>query len=1381
MGFNLNFLRDAFDANTQSDQNKRLARGGQRYYAQDQQAQGKQANRNVLTFLSKNVVEPVINPASKFLNEGVALSQLATGNQAAAKRTLTRGGGLGHQGGVLGGSELDNKAVLLDKRNLEKTIGTGVSIGSNLVAPGAGLTAATLGGKVAKGALFGGALGATGSAGQQIADTGQVTAKNLGIGFLSGAVLGGATPVAGHIIVNRTPLVPTEVGSVGLNDLDAGIQKLAKADSEEQIKQIMKGTPQEIIDKVAPAIAQTRDTNVIRSILTKASPPIREVSHITREDNLPSIVKDGKLNASKPPIPGYEGQKAVYLQDGAKNPYGFPGENNAKIIYKDNTLPTNTVINGDELAVPDGLSASPKDVARIEVSSPNLVPSLEKQGYTVVVNPNLAAKAPDMLPRQQTSQAGQDIVAATVPGKRQRGFLKSAQNAENFSAETKQGIADISPQTYEQKPNDKLFSDTKQIVDKNPTAALQRVYEGADTPAKYDENVAIGGHLIQKLQQEGKIDEAVKIAERLDVQGRDLGRGVQAFAGVTRLNPEGILIYAQKQIRKAREKQSDFTQEKPTAQSLQQQIEGFSPQDGKMVQDTIRSTVKRISEEQQTLPLGGLEPKSGEALRAENTGQKLAKNVEIAATPQVKKKADTLVAELTKKVKQEYLEPKNTAKRAPLDVLKEVFGRTAEAQEAYPLAQQILREKYKNVPTMQKALDKFFGSELSLPAANTTINNAIKDQLSKNGVKISQAIYKSWAAQKQTVEDIAKALTKEGFDKESAQTLAKEVTDRLNKQFAEAKANTLKKLAQEVPEKARQTYIEKLSKLSNIGVLDRSDYIDLARAKLGLPNLSPETAARLSELAQKIQTLPEGTEKYATVREIKQLITENTPLNNKQKALAFLGVPRALLASGDFSFGGRQALAYATTHPIRFAEAWVKQFRYFKEGAQGSDSKAFDNLMGEIQSHKDYEYLRKYGPTITDPFGISPMAREEQFIGSDLAEKIPLAGRLVRGSNYAFTGLANSIRANEFYSQLAHAREAGIELTPKLMEDLGKVIDNSTGRGTVKALEGHMQTLSTTLFAPRLILSRTNTLFNPFYYTKLEPLARKEAIKNLASMSGFIIGALSIAKLGGLNVGTNPTSSDFGKMKVGDTRVDITGGYAQYIKILAQLEQGKTTSSLSGKESDLGSGYGKQSRKDIIAKFLENKANPVVSFATTLAQGSDVVGNPVHTPKEISQQVISRFIPLLYQDLNDVRTHSDSLSPLLAVPLATFGAGVQTYGKQDIKVSDKQNTYIQKLKDKGASKEVIQANKEFFQTLKTAPDRTKATTEVKKALESGDTEKAKQIARDYNQAYASTFKDWADKYGQYGDKTLTKEYNSNKITNDTLQRIQESIKKKGSL
>lgn len=492
-----------------------------------------------------------------------------------------------------------------------------------------------------------------------------------------------------------------------------------------------------------------------------------------------------------------------------------------------------------------------------------------------------------------------------------------------------------------------------------------------------------------------------------------------------------------------------------------------------------------------------------------------------------------------------------------------------------------------------------------------------------------------------------------------------------------------------------------------------------------------------------------------------------------QKLGEVAGVPRTIMASADFSGGLRQGLALATRHPIMFAQEFGKQFKYaFSE-------KEYEAANQMITEHPDYQLLRQAKVAIQD-IGDKPVtAKEEQFV-SNLAEKIPVIGRVVHGSNRAYTGLLNNLRARSFYNLVSSARNAGVDFNDvsngKLLKDFGTVVNTSTGRGNLGRFEAAGNALSTALFAPRLIASRLSML-DPRYYINLEPAARREALTTLASLGAVTTTVLGLAEMAGAKVSHNPTSADFGKIKIGDTRLDVLGGYQQYLRLAAQLATGKSTNSTTGATTELGKGIA-ASRWDVFTNFLTNKEAPVPSFVTTALKGKDAAGNPINYKKE----VLDRFTPLLAQDIQDLYTHDNAVGgnsvgkPLAAVGGA-LGVGLQTYSAQDSPLSAKQTTYIKTLKDQGADSGTIKASTSFFQNLKQASGtKTNVNSAVDKALADKDLPKAQQLADQYNKDLAQGMTKWAQQYGeQYGNETLQEAYNKQKI-NLTPSSLQSRLK-----
>jgi hypothetical protein len=175
-------------------------------------------------------------------------------------------------------------------------------------------------------------------------------------------------------------------------------------------------------------------------------------------------------------------------------------------------------------------------------------------------------------------------------------------------------------------------------------------------------------------------------------------------------------------------------------------------------------------------------------------------------------------------------------------------------------------------------------------------------------------------------------------------------------------------------------------------------------------------------------------------------------------------------------------------------------------------------------------------------------------------------------------------------------------------------------------------------------------------------------------MTGFYGGAYGIAKAAGAEVGMNPTSSDFLKIKVGNIRIDPLAGFQQYIRAASQIIAGKYTSVSTGQTKELGEGYKPLTKLDIAGRIVQSKLSPVASFATTLAKGQDWQGNHINIPKE----VLSRFVPMVIADTVELAKDNPSLLPLEA--LGVLGLGVQTYKPQSYqeKMQSKYNENIRK-------------------------------------------------------------------------------------------------------
>lgn len=364
-----------------------------------------------------------------------------------------------------------------------------------------------------------------------------------------------------------------------------------------------------------------------------------------------------------------------------------------------------------------------------------------------------------------------------------------------------------------------------------------------------------------------------------------------------------------------------------------------------------------------------------------------------------------------------------------------------------------------------------------------------------------------------------------------------------------------------------------------------------------------------------------------------------------------LNIPRSIMSSFDLSAPLRQGVFLIGRK--EFAPAFKEMFTFF-----GSE-KNFKVLQDQIAGRANFELMKESGLALTN-MDVMLEAREEAFM-SNLAENIPVVGGGIRASGRAYVGFLNKLRADVFDSLVKDAERLGLD--PKENRDLAKQIasfvNTATGRGDLGALSNSAVALNNVFFSPRLIASRL-ALLNPWTYINpgVSNFVRWEAIKSLLAFTSVVATVLGLSGLSGLEVGTDPRSSDFAKIKIHRTRIDIMGGFQQYLRMVGQLFSGKYVSSTTGRVVTLGKGYRALTRKEIIQRQFESKLSPVASFISAILQQQTWDGKKVSVP----QEVVDRMTPMVLNDLMTVIKDDPSLIPLEALGL--FGVGIQTYDKK---------------------------------------------------------------------------------------------------------------------
>jgi len=384
-----------------------------------------------------------------------------------------------------------------------------------------------------------------------------------------------------------------------------------------------------------------------------------------------------------------------------------------------------------------------------------------------------------------------------------------------------------------------------------------------------------------------------------------------------------------------------------------------------------------------------------------------------------------------------------------------------------------------------------------------------------------------------------------------------------------------------------------------------------------------------------------------------------------------INFPRTIMSSMDMSAPLRQGIGLI--HKPEFWKSFIPMFK-----AWGSEE-AFNQVQQSIADKPLFKqrpgpggktlpsFAQDAGLKLTDLHSIS--TREESMMSS-IAEKVPG----VRPSNRAYVAFLNKLRADTFESLIDQGKVFGADGTTNipLARELANFINNASGRGNLGKLETSAKALSTVFFSPRLIASRVQML-NPQNYVMGNPMVRKEYLKSLFAIAAAGNMVTQLGRLAGGTVEPDMASADFGKLKVGNTRLDPYAGFQQYIvaaqRLMPHLDSlglgGMMKSTQTGIKYNLGQPkFGQSTRADVASRFARGKVNPVLGFAWSLASGMKepsgesmnfTTANPMHN------SITQRFIPMVMQDLYEIGSQQPENLPW-AGPAALFGSGVQQYG-----------------------------------------------------------------------------------------------------------------------
>ena len=427
----------------------------------------------------------------------------------------------------------------------------------------------------------------------------------------------------------------------------------------------------------------------------------------------------------------------------------------------------------------------------------------------------------------------------------------------------------------------------------------------------------------------------------------------------------------------------------------------------------------------------------------------------------------------------------------------------------------------------------------------------------------------------------------------------------------------------------------------------RADY----QAQIDAREFKIRTREKPKFESREVETLYLDLERLRRDRRI--LMNDAKPMTAGRATMEVINTMRTLKATADMSYTLRQGLILSVRRPKQAAQIFGKAFQAM------IDPRKAEQIARDLRRRPTFYLGERAKLYLSDLDGT--LNHGEEFFMSRWAEKVPVLKQVVSASErHMVTGL-NLLRSaafDQFVEAYPNATDA--ELTA-----WANWVNVATGRGNLPhaAATG----LSPILFAPRFSASRVEVLgFKPLWDARKSPRVMKEIGKDYAALYGVGMTALFLASKAGFEVGDDPRSPDFGKIKKGNDRWDIWGGLLPVARLIgggaANIGDRSGVNILPWTDTPKKSAIEGYDPYDVVTRFIRWKQSPLFGTGVSLWKGKNMVGAGEKMPRlEIAARAL---LPIILESVWDAyRKNGPTGVPQMAIPEA-LGVGSQSYEKK---------------------------------------------------------------------------------------------------------------------
>lgn len=457
-----------------------------------------------------------------------------------------------------------------------------------------------------------------------------------------------------------------------------------------------------------------------------------------------------------------------------------------------------------------------------------------------------------------------------------------------------------------------------------------------------------------------------------------------------------------------------------------------------------------------------------------------------------------------------------------------------------------------------------------------------------------------------------------------------------------------------------QDMISKIQRLDKVlNPKDREAFLeDFAAQKIGT-HITYEEAQKITELSKRVQETKGVGDRMDYGRAAVDLGNYVSELKNPSKSFGEMvkdipGTTKAIQASLDNSAIFRQGWKTFLTNPVIWGKNALSSFKNLVQTFGGKE--VMNEVKADILSRPNAELYQKAK--------LATATAEEDFPTS-LPEKIPVFGRFYKASEVAYNAFLHKMRADVFDKYIDIAKKNDIELNDKQLKSIGKMVNSLTGRGSLGVAEPLAGFANNVFFSTRKLKADFDFLTAHTFEgirTGDRPTAfvRKQAALNLVKATVATAAIMTIANnLKPDSAEQDSTSADFGKIKVGNTRFDISGGMGSMVTLASRLIQQSSKSSTTGKVSPIDSGkFGSATTLSVLEDYFANKLSPIARVVYEMrVKHQTFSGQPATLKNEIPQL----FEPLPFKTAQELYSSPGAADMLLGMIADGLGISVNTY------------------------------------------------------------------------------------------------------------------------